>query len=112
MKLVLRSDVLNDNIEVLKIFDCMHEHTKSVEHILEDVDIVGIGKNIQVVHVNKSRIEVFNKGLIYGKSLIYIYFIDSYFNDKFDLVVKELAKDNQCEPYNDGNESGFEDDDE
>lgn len=90
MKVVVRREIETDDVQILKIFVDAQENAKSIEFILEDIE--KLGETYQIVHKEKNRIEVYEHGYLYGKTLKYVYHIDNYFKDKYENMLEQLKK--------------------
>lgn len=89
MKVIIKHDLKDGTLTILNMHS---ERTKCIEAIQQDI------RNMQdqeedeykIMLVNRTEIHLYEKGIIYGKSLICRYVVDEYCKDIFKEVVKEI----------------------
>jgi hypothetical protein len=93
MKIIIKHDLLEDKIEIMNIFREEHEQSKALQSVMNDVSLIQGSRNFQVVVKHKNEIVVYEKGLIYGKTHVYRYIIDSCYKNEFKRVLAEIIDD-------------------
>ena len=78
MKVIIKQTIENDNLEIVKIFDCEMEQTLSMELIMSNLELeYNDIASYQIVVKSKSEIYIYEK-TFFGKYLKYKFVIFDY----------------------------------
>lgn len=92
MKCIIRHDVANDEFTIIDVLATSRpsDRSHSLDAIMRDIAANKNDRDIQITIVNNIKVYVYERGKIYGKTLIYQYVIDSFYKKEFDKVLEEI----------------------
>lgn len=103
MKVIIKHNLLEDTLTILNIHTVRNKCIDSIMRDIRDMQTLEEDEYRVMIH-DRNEIHLYQRGLIYGKTLIARYVVDEYHKDIFNGVVKELNEENEDNEDNENEE--------
>lgn len=94
MKIVTCYNVEDDVFEIINIYNDQDQKTKSLQCVMDHIDGMQGDRNWQIV-MSSNEVYVFERGLFFGKTLLYRYVICDFVKANFKNVMSQMVKNHK-----------------
>lgn len=96
MKVIIKHDLLTDEYTILDIFEDS-DREKCINAIQADIRSHKLDEEVRITIHGNNTVKVHVPGMIWGKTAIIRYTVDTYIGENFAQVMREIEAKNEDE---------------